>query len=307
MLARRIQDVIGRPWTRDYISIVNGGMIQNCPLIRADVSPAEDILGLNLGSLKGKTVRRKSIHARSVVIDVPYSIIKLHKDVTLCFDIMFVNKIAFLVTVSWNIRFGTTERLASRHADVVGKAMTTVLVFYRQRGFRVKECHGDNEFEPLRGVLADSGSHLNVTSEDEHVPEIERYIRTVKERCRANYNTVPFKKMPAMMIVELIQSCNFWLKMFPARDGVSARQSPRQIMTGQHCDFNVRCRLQFREYVQVHESHDNSMLSRTTGAIACRPTGNVQGGYYFMSLTSGKCLSRFVWTRLPICPGRSHS
>jgi hypothetical protein len=243
MLARRIQDMIGRPWTRNYTNIVDGGMIRNCPLVRADVSAAEDILGPNLGSLKGKTVRQKNMWAKSVVTDVPYSIIKLHRDVTLCFDIMFVNKIALLVTVSRNIRFGTTERLVSRHADVVGKAMLTVLAFYRQRGFRVKECHGDNEFEPLRATLADAGSHLNVTSEDENVPKIERYIRTIKERCRATYNTVPFKKMPGMMIVELIHSCNFWLNMFPARDGVSARQSLRQIMTGQQCDFNVHCQL----------------------------------------------------------------
>ena len=74
-------------------------------------------------------------------------------------------------------------------------------------------------------------------------------------------------------------------------------------MTGQGCDFNMHCQLQFREYVQVHESHDNSMLTRTTGAIALRPTGNVQGGYYFMSLTTGKRLSRYAWTRLTL-PGK---
>ena len=50
MLARRIQDVIGRPWTRDYVKIVDGSMVQNCPLVRADVSAAQDILGPNLGS-----------------------------------------------------------------------------------------------------------------------------------------------------------------------------------------------------------------------------------------------------------------
>ncbi len=42
------------------------------------------------------------------------------------------------------------------------------------------------------------------------------------------------------------------------------------------------------------------MLPRTTGAIALRPTGNVQGGYYFLSLTTGKRLSRFAWTALPM-------
>ena len=34
------------------------------------------------------------------------------------------------------------------------------------------------------------------TSNDEHVGEAERYIRTVKERMRAIYSTLPFSKVP---------------------------------------------------------------------------------------------------------------
>jgi hypothetical protein len=302
VLARRIQNIIGRPSTRDYIKIVDGGMLQNCPITKSDIATAEDIFGPNLGSIKGKTVRRKNGHVPSLVADIPYHIIKAHKDVALSFDIMFVNKIAFLVTVSRSLRFGTTDRLASRHADVVGKSLARVIMFYKQRGFRVKECHGDGEFESLRGDVADSGAQLNVTSEDEHVPEVERYIRTLKERARAAHNTVPFKRMPGVMIVELVHASNYWLNMFPANDGVSATQSPRRIMTGQVGDYKIHGQLQFGEYAQVHESHDNSMASRTTGAIALRPTGNVQGGYCFMSLSSGKRLNRYAWTSLPM-PG----
>jgi hypothetical protein len=142
----------------------------------------------------------------------------------------------------------------------------------------------------------------SASSEDKHVPEIERYIRTLKERARAAYNTVPVKKMPGLMISELVHASNYWLNMFPAHDGVSPTQSPRQIMTGQHSDYNLHGQLQFGEYAQVHESHDNTMSTRTTGAIALRPTGNIQGGYYFMSLSSGKRLNRYAWTALPM-PG----
>ena len=39
----------------------------------------------------------------------------------------------------------------------------------------------DGQFEPLRGDLAGMGVCLNMVSNDEHVPEIEQYIRTVKE------------------------------------------------------------------------------------------------------------------------------
>ena len=300
VLARRIQNIIGRPSMRDFVKIVEGGMLRNCPITRADILAAEDIFGPNLGSLKGKTVRTKHDHVPSLVADVPYHIIKAHKDVILCFDIMFVNKIPFMITVSINIRFGTTERLTTRQADQAGKALVNVIKLYRQRGFRVQECRGDGEFEPLRAILADAGSQLNIAAEDEHVPQVERYIRTLKERTRATYNTLPFKRIPGMMVVEMVHASNFWLNMFPARDGVSAVQSPRRILTGQGSDYAVHCRLQFGEYVQVHESHDNTMESRTTGAIALRPTGNLQGGMYFMSLSTGKRLNRYNWTCLPM-------
>jgi hypothetical protein len=38
----------------------------------------------------------------------------------------------------------------------------------------------------------------------------------------------------------------------------------------------------------------------TTGAIALRPTGNRQGGYYFMSLMTRRKLTRNHWTELPM-------
>jgi hypothetical protein len=242
VVARKLQDVVGRPSTRDHVKIVEGEMLRNCPITRADILAAEDIFGPNMGSLKGKTVRRKNIRVPSLVADVPYDIVKMHRNVTLCFG---VNKIAFLVAVSRNLRFGTTKRLLSRNSDVVGKALVTVLKFYRQRGFRVKECHGDGQFESLRATLANAGSGLNVTGEDEHVPEVERHIRTVKERARSSCDTVPFKKLPGMMIVELIHGRVYWLNSFPAKDGVSAVQSPRRIMTGQHVDYGLHCQLDF--------------------------------------------------------------
>jgi hypothetical protein len=199
VLAQRPQDVVGRPSTWDFVKIVEGaGMLCNCPIKPADVAAAEDIFGPNMGSLKGKTVRRKNMHVSSLVADVLCDVIKTHRDVTLCFHIVSVNKIAFLVTVSRNIRFGTTKRLLSRNANVAGEALVTVLKFRCQRGFRVKECHRNREFESLKVTLADAGSGLNVAGKDGHVPKVERCIRTIKERAPRSCNAVPFRKVPGM-------------------------------------------------------------------------------------------------------------
>ena len=41
--------------------------------------------------------------------------------------------------------------------------------------------------------------------------------------------------------------------------------------------------------MQTHEYHDNSMRTRTVGAITLRPKGNSQGFFYLLSLTTGHC------------------
>ena len=42
------------------------------------------------------------------------------------------------------------------------------------------------------------------------------------------------------------------------------------------------------------------MQPRTIGALSIWPTGNVQGGYFFFSWTTGQVLNRNRWTRLPM-------
>jgi hypothetical protein len=42
------------------------------------------------------------------------------------------------------------------------------------------------------------------------------------------------------------------------------------------------------------------MATRTTGALALRPTGNKQGGYFFLGLTSGRRINRSNWIVLHI-------
>ena len=65
-------------------------------------------------------------------------------------------------------------------------------------------------------------------------------------------------------------------------------------------DFNTYGKPEFGDYVQTHEEHDNSMGTRTVGAIATRPTVNVQGGYYFISLYTGRHITRWEFTKLPM-------
>ena len=73
-------------------------------------------------------------------------------------------------------------------------------------------------------------------------------------------------------------------------------------MTGRaNPDYN-ELKLEFGSYVQVFEDNtpSNTTTSRNTGAIVLNPTGNAQSDYFFMSLVTGKRLSRHQWTEIPM-------
>lgn len=297
--ARKMMAIIGRPSESHMREIVSHKQLQNCDVSEQDVRNALTIFGPDLGSLKGKTVRRGETHVELATRPIPQGIVDRHREVTIGFDVMYVNSIAFAVSICRALKFGTAEAIKDRKAGTLLSSIKRIQATYARRGFRMNMVAGDNEFATLEGPLSNAGISLNVVSADEHVPEIERHIRTLKERCRAMFNTLPFRRMPNRMIVEMVYAVNFWLHAFPARDGVSAHISPRELVTGRMLDARKHCVIAFGTYVQTHEPHDNTMASRTVGAIALRPTGNAQGGHYFLSLATGRLIVRNHWTELP--------
>ena len=131
-----------------------------------------------------------------------------------------------------------------------------------------------------------------MTSCDEHVPEVERYIHTLKERVRACYNTLPLYKHPHGLIIKMVCTQNFWLNAFPHVDSISQTMSPKEISTGFKVNFLQHWKLEFGDYVQTHEEHTNDMRSCMICALSQRPTSNSQGGKNFYSLTTGHVIAQ---------------
>jgi hypothetical protein len=56
-----------------------------------------------------------------------------------------------------------------------------IKAIYMKCGYNLAMLIMDGQFESIRGDLAEMNISLNVVSNDEHVPEIERHICTIKE------------------------------------------------------------------------------------------------------------------------------
>ena len=159
----------------------------------------------------------------------------------------------------------------------------------------------DNAFEKLQNLVP-SILVINTTASKEYVPEVERKIRLIKERGRGILNTLPFKKIPRLMQIELVYHVVLWLNTFPANSGVSKTFSPREIVYRHKLDFVKHCKSPFGTYCEVHDepAPTNTMVTSSTPAIVLGPTGNLQGTYKFLSLVTGKKVKRRAFTPYPM-------
>jgi hypothetical protein len=210
-------------------------------------------------------------------------------------DIFYVQGHLFFHTISRKVQFRTVASVLDRKKDTLLRETRAVLALYQSRDFNIRDLHNNMEFGCIRNDVLPT--RLNVTAADDHVGEVERSIRTIKERTRTTIHGLPFKRFPTLMIQELVYHAAKGLNQFP-----SHTLSPLTIMTGRaNPDYND-LNLEFGSCVQVFEDNDpsNTTTSQNTGAIVMNPTCNAQGDYHFMSLTTGKCLSRHQWTEIPM-------
>ncbi len=125
----------------------------------------------------------------------------------------------------------------------------------------------DRELKKLRDLM--SILAVNTMAAKEHVPEVERKFRLIKEWGRGILNTLPFKGMPRLMLIELVYHVVLWLNAFPAKSGVSDTLHPLEIVYRHKLDFAKHCKLPFRTYCEVHDElmPTNTMVTCSTPAI----------------------------------------
>ena len=206
-------------------------MILNCPVTVEDFIRADKIYGRDIHSLKGKTTRTQPNRLVTDYVEIPPSVLEKNKHMTLSIDIMYVNIIPFVTTISRNIKFTTAEAIQKRTTAQLVQLIKNVLPIYAQRGLQVDNTLLDGEFVPLRTDLLTLGINPNFATHNEHVPKIERQHRMIKECARACHHSLPFKVSPRLMLVEMVNNCALWINMFPPKGGIGS-VSPRTLMTG---------------------------------------------------------------------------
>jgi hypothetical protein len=201
--------------------------------------------------------------------------------VTLCADFFYVQRIPFFHTISRDLGFRTVSFVPNREKPTILSELLSAVHTYTSRGFRVRDVHADNEFDCVRDDILPIA--LDVVPADSHVGEVERSIRTMKERLRSCVHGLPFHRLPRLLIKHLVDDVVRNVNSFPWPNGVSDTLSPASIVTGVPSPDFTKLKLEFGTYVQVFEANDpsNTPKARSVGVIALNPTGNAAGDYWF--------------------------
>jgi hypothetical protein len=121
--ARRALGLVGYPSPRDFKNMVRPSMIKNCSVTTTVIDNAHKLFCDNIATLRGKTVRNTPYAVMADYVEIPKDILDMNKAVTISADVMFVNGLPFVVTISRKIKFTMTEYVPSRSQSNLVKSI----------------------------------------------------------------------------------------------------------------------------------------------------------------------------------------
>ena len=163
------------------------------------------------------------------------------------------------------------------------KYINDIIQIYKKQGLNITNIHGDGEFnmEELRSSIRPI--RLHISAPQEHVPEVEKSIKTIKERCRCATHAVPYKQYMKLMTISLIESMNDWLNLFPSKNGISKTMSISTIVKGRRKPVFNKKTVPFGAYFTIYTSTMNNMKSRGLPGIYLKDS-NDKGEQYVMNI-----------------------
>ena len=129
--------LLGFSSEQDFENMVCSNMIASCPETFSDVKNAKLGFGPDITSLKGEKVRRKPASVVTDYVEITREILESRKELEVSTDIMFINKLPFLVSISQRLKFTTIDHLSSKKKIALVTSINKIVSYYRSHGLHV--------------------------------------------------------------------------------------------------------------------------------------------------------------------------
>ena len=300
-LALDLQEYLGWPSVDEFIKIVQRNEAKNININVDDIKRAVHLYGIPSPYLKGRMTRRRPLRQDQLdFLQSPLPVELYDKRIELYMDIFYFGGMKFIIMESSRIKYIEIESISSESMTHIIPIVKKEINKYTARGLEITGVHIDNQFFNQEFENAIRPATLITYAADEHVSVIERRNRTVKERMRSILAGLPYQQIPKIMLRGLSKKVKTVINQFPVRKGgVSNTISPEEIVEGkQKIDLSKK-RVNFGQYVEIHDGTTNTSSERAVGAIAMYPT-NGREGYAFMCIDTGRFRHSNNWVAKPI-------
>ena len=249
---------LGYPSQNSLVRMIRGGVLTNCGVTEKDVERAILIYGKPIGAIKGKHTNTKL----STIAPVSVPVLAKH-DQVMSIDIMHVGEMPFIVTLITPLNLLMTVRIENRSVPHIWKKIQSQIANISKKGFKITKARVDPEsgLIALDNLFASVGIEMCSVGVNQHIADVERRIRVIKERCRAIVNTLPYR-LCKKLLEYLIYFVTKRLNMEPTSVN-NYGPSAWETYAGVKIDYGRMIKAAFGEYCQADtNTGDNSMDAR---------------------------------------------
>ena len=112
--------------------------INNYPVTIEDVCTDNTSYRCDVPTLKGKTVLQQPKCVHVEYIEVPDSLKESIGKMTVTYDVMFVSRIPFMVSVLRGVNLTTVEYVSQRLKTILANSIGKIFQFYKNNGYTIK-------------------------------------------------------------------------------------------------------------------------------------------------------------------------
>ena len=137
---------MGYPPEWNFNNMESSNTIVNFPVTPQDIKNADKIFGPDVPSMKGKSFRRIPEAVVSNYVKIPKEILSMDTGLEVSVNVMFISKLAFLVSVSKRLKVTTIEYIHIRSEKELARSINNIIDVYRQRSFSIHTMYMEPEF-----------------------------------------------------------------------------------------------------------------------------------------------------------------
>ena len=180
---------------------------RNCALTVDDNKRTLYIYGPDIEGLKEKMTRGRSKKIeKSFMVSIPDTIKELHPRVDFSANYFFVQGIDVLHNISSGYGFRTVVYLKDYkrkyNENIMLNVVKRCIHVYHTRRLTVNSLNTDNKFACIRNSILPT--NLNMVAAEEHVGNVKKLTRTVKEDTLCHVHRLPYEQYTKLMVSKCV-------------------------------------------------------------------------------------------------------